>query len=104
MSDKTGDRDDAGKRTQTAQAVRDLWSEIKKSKRVVIFCGAGVTIGRTGVSWGDLVRQVGRKTLCTEGDQSSFCEACDNFFGSTSFTPEQKASVAAAKVHDQRSH
>lgn len=100
MSDKTGDRDDAGKRTQTAQAVRDLWSEIKKSKRVVIFCGAGVTIGRTGVSWGDLVRQVGRKTLCTEGDQSSFCEACDNFFGSTSFTPEQKASVAAAKLQD----
>ena len=100
MSDKTGDRDDAGKRTQTAQAVRDLWSEIKKSKRVVIFCGAGVTIGRTGVSWGDLVRQVGRKTLCTEEDQSSFCEACDNFFGSTSFTPEQKASVAAAKLQD----
>ena len=46
MSDKTDDREDAGMRTQTAQAVRDLWSEINKSKRVVIFCGAGVTIGR----------------------------------------------------------
>mgnify|MGYP000864202659 CR=1 FL=1 len=100
MSDKTDDREDAGMRTQTAQAVRDLWSEIKKSKRVVIFCGAGVTIGHTGVSWGELVRQVGRKTLCTEEDQKDFCIACENFFGSTSFTAEQKASVAAAKVQD----
>lgn len=100
MRNKTDDREDAGMRTQTAQAVRDLRREITQSKRVVIFCGAGVTIGRTGVSWGELVRQVGRKTLCTEKDQLSFCRACENFFGSTSFTAEQKASVAAAKVHD----
>ena len=100
MSDKTDDREDAGKRRQTAQAVRDLWSEISKSERVVIFCGAGVTIGRTGISWGDLVRQVGSKTLCTEEDQLSFCKACENFFGSTSFTAEQKASVAAANLQD----
>lgn len=100
MSDKTDDREDAGMRTQTAQAVRDLWNEIKQSKRVVIFCGAGVTIGRTGVSWGELVRQVARKTLCTEEDQESFCRACENFFASTSFTAEQKASVAAAKLQD----
>ena len=88
-------------RTQTAQAVRDLWNEITQSKRVVIFCGAGVTIGRTGVSWGELVRQVARKTLCTEKDELNFCEACEKFFGSTNFSAEQKASVAAAKVlHD----
>lgn len=86
MRDKTDDREDAGKRTQAAQAVRDLWSEISKSERVVIFCGAGVTIGCTGISWGDLVKQVGRKTLCTGEDQLSFCRACENFFGSTSFT------------------
>lgn len=100
MRDKTDDREDAGKRTQAAQAVRNLWSEISKSERVVIFCGAGVTIGRTGISWGDLVKQVGRKTLCTGEDQLSFCRACENFFGSTSFTAEQKASVAAAKLQD----
>ena len=52
MRNKTDDREDAGMRTQTAQAVRDLRREITQSKRVVIFCGAGVTIGRTGVSWG----------------------------------------------------
>lgn len=101
MSDNTDDREDAGMRTQTAQAVRDLWNEITQSKRVVIFCGAGVTIGRTGVSWGELVRQVARKTLCTEKDELDFCEACEKFFGSTNFSAEQKASVAAAKVlHD----
>lgn len=100
MSDKTDDREDAGMRTQTAQAVRDLWNEIKESKRVVIFCGAGVTIGRTGVSWGELVTQVARKTLCTEEDQEDFCRARENFFGSTSYSAERKASVAAAKVQD----
>ena len=79
---------------------RMLWSEIKQdvTDSLIIYCGAGVTIDRTGVSWNTLVTEVARQTLRSYDERSNtnFDEECAKFFRSEDFSAEQKATVATA--------
>lgn len=79
---------------------RVLWSEINQdlTDSLVIYCGAGVTIDRTGVSWNTLVTEVARQTLRSYDERSNtnFDQECAKFFRSEDFSAEQKATVATA--------
>ena len=80
-----------------------LWSEINQdtTDSIILYCGAGVTIDRTGVSWNTLVTEVARQTLRSDdvGANSRFGEECAKFFRSEDFSAEQKATVATAGVN-----
>jgi len=82
--------------------VRDLWNDIETARKLLIFCGAGVTAGRTGISWGDLVTEVARETLSPHSDNEAFGRACTDFFASETYSTEQKATVAAAGVKQEK--
>lgn len=102
MDRKAETPEDVDMPNEIAQAVHDLWGEIRRSNRVVIFCGAGVTIGRTGISWNDLVTEVARHTLCCDHATPDYSKACSDFFNSQEFSAEQKATVAVAKAPDRK--
>ncbi|WP_314966504.1 SIR2 family protein [uncultured Actinomyces sp.] len=80
-----------------------LWSEINQdtTDSIILYCGAGVTIDRTGVSWNTLVTEVARQTLRSDdiGANSKFGEECAKFFRTEDFSAEQKATVATAGVN-----
>lgn len=82
---------------------RVLWTEINQdaTDSLVLYCGAGVTIDRTGVSWNTLVTEVARQTLRSSDRRrnTNFGEECAKFFRSADFSAEHKATVAAAGVN-----
>lgn len=76
---------------------RVLWTEINQdaTDSLVLYCGAGVTIDRTGVSWNTLVTEVARQTLRSSDRRrnTNFGEECAKFFRSADFSAEHKAAL-----------
>ena len=93
--------------------LRDLWEQINQSDHIIIYCGAGVTQDRTGVSWTDLTMRVAAQAKSeilknlsapNEGETvvNPVSTALSHFFNDRNHSPEIKASVACSFANNDQ--
>ena len=91
----------------------DLLRQIEESDHVVVYCGAGITQDRTGVSWTDLTKRVAAQAkfkileeykISSEDEASvrSISTTLSDFFNDRNLSAEIKASVACALTLDDQ--
>jgi hypothetical protein len=77
------------------QATLDALNSLVSTDKLVIYCGAGVTIDQTGVSWSQLVGQVFRVSLGAVKDKKNVKFKSVEYLLSVLDDPRQSASIVA---------
>lgn len=90
-----------------------VFDDISNADHIVIYCGAGVTQDRTGVTWNRLTAYISRRSrskiaeICSLGSDEeihALGEELKSFYANSQFSEENKASVSCAIIGNDQAH